>query len=110
MTIYILKQDYQTTKGIIPKGTELYSCGHWYQNIGFSTKFAASYIENEKYKFEKKELIISAKTMGVIPEFIWVEQRVKELQDAFEITNFTDCEAWIEEWNRHVNWLMNRKK
>lgn len=48
--------------------------------------------------------------LGIMPEYIWVEQRVKEIQDAIQRNNFINCEDEIEEWNRHVNWLMNRKK
>jgi NAD-dependent SIR2 family protein deacetylase len=50
--------------------------------------------------------------IGVIPEFIWVEQRVQDLNDAIlrylNVNKTIPCE-WYEERNKHIKWLQDRR-
>jgi len=59
---------------------------------------------------ESTKSYVSKPALGIIPEFIWKEYRVKELQQEMLKNGFQNCEEWIKEWNEHVNWLMNAKK
>jgi hypothetical protein len=131
MSTYILTKEYFThMPGPFPPGTEVILDKDSYKVVGVNYYFAKEFVEHSPEWFYKKqehkidllgvhESVYKKINIGaglgrpetaIIPEHIWVELRVKELQDAFEKTHFTHCEAWIEEWNRHVNWLMNRKK
>lgn len=68
------------------------------------------FIDCSVLKEEVKKVQAERPPIGIMPEYIWVEQRVKELYEAIVRSNYSNCEAWIEEWNRHVSWLINRKK
>ena len=48
--------------------------------------------------------------IGNIPEWMWVEERVRQLTEIIEAKHNQECEDLIEDWSRHANWLMRRNQ
>lgn len=82
---------------------KILSSPEWWEGVEEYYKMRYAKHEDELIIYEKPRLSIRS-------EHIWMEERVRLLQDAIQRSGFKNCERWIEEWNRHVNWLMNRKK